>query len=75
MKTKSRFLSLQATAKAQGCVLERESRGYSLTSNLTGTSTDDPRTLNDVADLLAFDPSFGGVCLGIPSFLSSTSNP
>lgn len=54
---KTRFQSLQARATLQECVLEREAKGYSLYSNRTFTQAD-CASLDEVAECLAFDPSF-----------------
>lgn len=54
---KKDFAALQHCAKVQGCVLERERKGYSLYSNRTYTQADCD-TLDEVFQTLAFDSSF-----------------
>ena len=60
----TRFQRLQQRATLQGCVLERESSGYSLYSNITFVQAD-CATLDEVTECLAFDESFSELALPI----------
>jgi len=51
------LIKLQQQAKRQNCVLERESRGYSLYSNSSFVQAD-CADLKEVADCLNYDGSF-----------------
>jgi hypothetical protein len=56
---KSRYTQLSELATLTGCVLEKESKGYSLYSNLSFVGAD-CANLDEVADLLANDSAFNG---------------